>query len=68
MSYPVQTSGQHHHHATPLHHIHRQESEAAIPRARSPRPLTLPGVGGGPATPKKGLPRGTNIPGMQVSI
>ena len=56
------------HHATPLHHIHRQESEPALPRARSPRPLTLPGVGGGPATPKKGLPRGTNIPGMQVSI
>ena len=40
-------------------------------RARSPRPHTLPGLGGvaaGPAFPRKPVPPGTNIPGMKIKV
>ena len=45
------------------------DSCRSSPRVKSPRPMTLPGVGdtGHVATPKRLPPRGSDIPGMPES-
>lgn len=49
-------------------HTKLDSCKSSPPRARSPRPRTLPGVSDGVAgTPKKNPPRGSDIPGMPAS-
>ena len=49
-------------------HTKLDSCKSSPPRPKSPRPRTLPGVSDGiTATPKKGPPRGSDIPGMPSS-